>query len=97
MYYLIRLGLGLVVLAFSPSALQAQGLFLKITCDQKQVAVGRPLRIAITAVATRAFTVPSTPTVLIDRGEGLKADLETQCRLAESPTIRFSSDHAFRG
>jgi hypothetical protein len=80
-----------------PAVAWADGLYLRVSCQKTRVRVGQAFDITVTAVATRSFTLPSAPDVLVDRDEGLKPDARTQCGLAESPTLRLTPGRAFRG
>jgi len=82
-----------------PSAVAADGLYLKLAADNAQTQADRPVTVRLTTLATRPFTLPTAPQFLIDDGSGMKARPEIEVRAVDAPEagISVGPDAPFKG
>ena len=73
----------LALMAF-PVVAQADGLYLKLAAQDSKVRADQPVRVKLTAVATRSFALPAAPQFLIDDGSGMKVRPDLQAKAVES-------------
>jgi hypothetical protein len=64
--------------------LHADGLYLKLAAEEAKVQADRPVKLRLSAVVTRSFTLPTAPEFLVDDGTGMKARPEIQVRAIDA-------------
>lgn len=74
--------------------LHADGLYLKLAAEEAKVQADRPMKLRLSAVVTRSFTLPTTPEFLVDDGTGMKLRPEIQVRAvgAKEGAVSVSPD-----
>jgi hypothetical protein len=81
--HFVRGSFALVALAVAVAPALADGLYLKLAAEQPKVQADQPVKVRLTAVVTRSFTLPP-PQFLIDDGTGLKARPEIEVKALEA-------------
>ena len=78
---------------------RADGLYLKLAAEEAKVQADRPVKLRLSAVVTRSFTLPTSPEFLVDDGTGMKARPEIQVRAvgAKEGNVSVGPDAPLQG
>jgi hypothetical protein len=82
----------LVGLALSAVPASADGLYLKLATETARVQGARPVKVKLTAVATRSFALPAVPVFVIDDGTGTTALTEVEVKAVDGGASQVSAD-----
>jgi len=85
----------LVFLALTAVPVRADGLFVKLATEEARVSAAKPVKVRLTAVVTRSFTLPP-PQFLIDDGSGLKARPEIEVKALEAAAATVTPGAPFQ-
>lgn len=89
--------ISILCLAAFPAAARADGLYLKLATENSKVQADQPVRVKLTAVATRSFALPASPQFLVDDGSGPKVLADLEAKALEPPDGKVTPDAAVKG
>jgi len=79
----IRSRILVLAAALLPATAAADGLYLKLQAEKTRVPAAEGVKVKLTAVSVRYFSLPASPAFLIDDGKGSRPCPETECRVVE--------------